>query len=240
MSFTDTKSFYKSREWESFRQVVIAERTDTDGYVHCAICGKPILKKYDLILHHKQELTDMNVMDVNVSLNPDNVECVHFSCHNKIHERFGYNKTSVHTYTPKKVYIVYGAPLSGKTTWVHSVATPDDLVVDMDAIWQMVSVNAKYTKPNALKSVVFDVRDKLYDVIKYRSGNWKNAFVIFGGAMKGDRERLKQRVSADEFIFIDTAESVCMNRLKDRDIDGNQKAEQIRWIEEWFERYQAD
>ena len=240
MSFKDVNSFYKSREWESFRQVVIAERTDTDGYVHCAICGKPILKKYDLILHHKHELTDMNVMDVSVSLNPDNVECVHFQCHNKIHERFGYNKTSVHTYTPKRVYIVYGAPLSGKTTWVHSVATPDDLVVDMDAIWQMVSVNAKYTKPNALKSVVFDVRDKLYDIIKYRSGNWKNAFVIFGGAMKGDRERLKQRVSADEFIFIDTVESVCMNRLKDRDIDGNQKAEQIRWIEEWFERYQAD
>lgn len=240
MHFRNTEEFYKSTKWEKFRKVIIEERTDADGYIHCAICGKPILKKYDLIVHHKQEVDDANVNNVDVSLNPENVECVHFQCHNKIHERFGYNKTSVHTYKPKKVYLVYGAPLSGKTTWVHSVATADDLVVDMDSIWQMISINERYTKSNSLKSVAFEMRDKLYDVIRYRNGKWTNAFVISGSALKGDRERLKQRICANEVIFIDTSKQECLSRLRNRNISEEQKAEQIGWVMDWFDRYQPD
>lgn len=235
------KQFYKSKAWEDFRQIVIAERTQPDGFVYCAICGKPILKKYDLIVHHKKELDDLNVNDSLVSLNPDNVECVHFKCHNKIHERFGYNKTSVHTYVKKQVYIVYGSPCSGKTTWVHENATPSDLVVDLDSIWQMVSTNDRYTKPAPLRSVVFDIRDKMYDIIKYRNGKWYNAFIITGGALKGDRERLIQRVGADECIHIDTSEIECEKRLNNRiDMTEEQKAEWINYIHDWFNQYQPD
>ena len=73
------RDFYRSKEWESFRRVVIAQSTDpATGFVLCAVCGKPILKKYDLVVHHKQELTEANVNDAMVSLNPDNCECVHF------------------------------------------------------------------------------------------------------------------------------------------------------------------
>jgi len=234
------EQFYKSDKWEKFRKIIIEERTDADGFIHCAICGKPILKKYDLIVHHKQELDDLNVDDVSISLNPDNVECVHFKCHNQIHERFGYNKTSMHKYVQKHVYIVYGSPCSGKSTWVHDNASASDLVVDLDSIWQMVSTNDRYTKPDALRSVVFEMRDKLYDIIKYRSGKWHNAFVITGGALKGDRERLKQRINADGFIFIDTDMNECMKRVKNRDIDDKQQFQQLEWIVEWFERYQPD
>ena len=46
------EQFYKSKQWESFRKVIIADRSDADGFVHCAHCGKPILHKYDLIVHH--------------------------------------------------------------------------------------------------------------------------------------------------------------------------------------------
>lgn len=74
MLFKDAKTFYKSDEWESFRKVVIAKRTHEDGFIYCDLCGKPILKKYDLIVHHKQELSEANVNDHNISLNPDNVQ----------------------------------------------------------------------------------------------------------------------------------------------------------------------
>lgn len=234
------EQFYKSDKWEKFRRIIIDERTSDDGFIHCAICGKPILKKYDLIVHHKNELNDFNVDDVSISLNPDNVECVHFKCHNKVHERFGYNKTSVNTYVKKRVYIVYGAPCSGKSTWVRDVATANDLVVDMDSIWQMVSINDRYTKPDALRSVVFEMRDKMYDIIKYRNGKWHNAYVIVGGALKGDRERLMQRVSADDAILIDTDMKVCLDRVKQRSIDDVQKVQQCEWIVDWFDRYQPD
>lgn len=235
------QQFYKSKQWESFRQIVIDNRTDEDGFVHCAICGKPILKKYDLILHHKIELDDINCNDANIALNEDNIECVHFKCHNQIHERFGYNKTSVNTYVKKHVYIVYGSPCSGKTTWVHENATANDLVVDMDSIWQMIGVNERYVKPAALKAVVFDIRDHLYDTIRYRRGKWHNAFIIVGGALKGDRERLMQRVGADGFVFIDTNEDECLKRLSNRiDMNEEQKEEWALYIQNYFRQFQSN
>ena len=231
------QQFYKSKQWTDFRSVIIAERTAADGFVHCADCGKPILHKYDLIIHHKQELTEANVNDHNISLNPDNVECVCFQCHNKVHERFGYNKSSNQKPVSKQVFIVYGSPCAGKSTWVHSVATEADLVVDMDSIWQMIGINQRYDKPAALRSVVFEVRDKLYDIIKYRSGKWHNAYIITGGALKGDRDRLQQRVGADQLVYIDTDHDTCIKRAMDR---GDKADEWIQYINEWFEKYQPD
>ena len=234
------QQFYKSKAWEDFRKVIIEERTDQDGFIHCAICGKPILKKYDLIIHHKKELDDLNVNDVNVALNPDNVECVHFRCHNEIHDRFV--KGHAPTYKPvqKHVYIVYGSPCSGKTTWVNDNATKNDLIVDMDNIWQMISINNRYDKPDALKGTAFDIRDKLFDIIKYRSGKWHNAFVISSGAMKGDRERLQKRINADEFIFIETSKEDCFKRVKTKGLTDLQQVEWLEYIIDWFNKYQPD
>lgn len=241
MKWQTTQQFYKSKEWESFRQIAIESHTDADGYVHCAICGKPILKKYDLIVHHKKELDDLNVNDFNISLNEDNVECVHFKCHNQIHNRFVAGHAATYRPVQKHVYIVYGSPCSGKTTWVHENATPDDLVVDMDSIWQMISINSRYIKPNTLKTVAFDMRDKLYDIVKYRSGRWNNAYVIIGGALKGDRERLNKRINSDEFIFIDTKKEICIERLLNRiDMNEDQKNNWLNYINDWFDKYQPD
>lgn len=236
----DRKQFYKSKAWEDFRQIIIAERTNEDGFIICAHCGKPILKKYDLIIHHKEELDDLNVNDVNISLNPNNVECVHFRCHNQIHERFGYG-TAGYKPMPKKVYLVYGAPCAGKTTWVHQNATANDLIIDLDSIWQMISINDRYTKPNALRSVVFELRDKMYDIVKYRSGKWQNAFIISGSATKGDRERLVTRVGIDEKIFVDTTKDECYKRLLKRDdMTDIVKEDWLKYIDDWFSTYQSD
>lgn len=234
------QKFYKSRKWEAFRKVIIEQRTDADGYVHCAICAKPILKPYDLIVHHKKELSEDNVADATIALNPDNVECVHFRCHNQIHERYGFNSTSAGRNVKKHVYIVYGSPCAGKTTWVRGNATADDLVVDLDSIWQMISINDRYVKPGTLKSVVFDMRDKLYDIIKYRSGKWHNAYIITGGALLGDRQRLQVRVSADDMIFIDTSQRDCLNRVMLRDIPDDQKVLWMDYVKDWFESFQPD
>lgn len=239
--YRDTTSFYKSNEWETFRKIVINHRTHPDGFVYCEECGKPILRKYDMVLHHKKELDDLNVMDRNVSLNEDNIEILHFRCHNLRHNRF----TSGHapTYKPvqKHVYIVYGSPCSGKSTWVHEVATENDLIVDIDSIWEMISVNARYEKPAALRSVVFEMRDKMYDIIKYRNGKWHTAYVITGGALKGDRDRLKARLNADDAILIDTTLEECCKRAVHREgMNEEQQAKWLEYIDEWFKQYQPD
>lgn len=231
------RDFYRSKDWESFRRLIIQQRTDSSGFVRCAYCGKPIVNKYDLVLHHKTELTEGNVNDAMITLNPDNVECVHFRCHNAIHERFGFGDHP--RPRARQVHVVYGPPCSGKTTFVRDNASAGDLVVDLDSLWQAVSIAPRYGKPDQLRAVVFAVRDRLYDACKYREGKWRDAYVITGGAMRGERERLCSRVGATDSILIDTSKEVCLERLS-RCADGRDVDAWKGYIERWFAAFQPD
>ena len=226
MSTPKLQAFYKSHKWETFISNLRAERTNADGFIICEKCGKPILKAYDCIGHHIKELTDSNVDDVTISLNPENIQLLHFKCHNEVHERFGYNGRQ-----QQNVFIVYGAPCSGKRTWVKDNAGNNDLIVDIDRLWAAVraDVCAENEKPNAIKSNVFALRESLIDMIKVRRGKWRNAYIIGGYPLQGERERLMQTVGADKLIHIDTAREVCEARA--------QSAEMKKYIAEWFERY---
>ena len=226
--FNNCYEFYHSDKWRTLVQTIRIDRVDDAGQIICEYCGKPIVKSYDCIGHHKIELTEENVNDYSISLNPENIELVHHRCHNYIHDKFGHSM--------RQVYLVYGAPLSGKTTYVHDNMSEGDLIIDMDNIWQCVSGCDRYIKPNRLRSVVFRLRDDLLDMVKYRFGKWSNAYVLGGYPLSGERERLLKDLSARE-IFIDTSKDECLARLaadEQRDHD-----EWIRYIDEWFERYSA-
>lgn len=228
MSTPKLQAFYKSHTWEKFVQGLRAERTRADGFLICEHCGQPIVKTYDCIGHHIEELTDDNVDDVTISLNPANVQLVHFKCHNEIHQRFGYGGRLVQC-----VYIVYGAPCAGKRSWVHDVAECDDLVLDIDKLWAAVRADkcADREKPNAIKSNVFMLRDQLIDMIRVRRGRWCNAYIIGGYPLQGERERLADNVGADKIIFIDTAREVCEARAK------LISDEMLNYVSDWFDRY---
>lgn len=216
------KTFYKSKEWINLLEQLKIERIANDGNLYCEYCGKPMIKAYDIIGHHKQELTESNVNDLEISLNSNNIMLIHFKCHNKIHERFGYLQ--------QKVYIVYGSPCSGKTTWVNNVAYNDDLILDIDKLWEAVCTSDRYNKPNRLKANVFNLRDTILDQIKTRSGMWRNAYVSGGYPLKIDRERLANKLGA-ELIYIDSTKEECLERSKTE--------EWKKYIEEWFELYAA-
>lgn len=224
-------NFYKSREWETFRALLMQERTNENGEIICAICGKPITKKYDCIGHHKIPLTDENVNDFTVSLNPDNVDLIHFRCHNKEHDRD-------YSFTTKHVYLVYGSPCSGKTTWVNDNALHDDLIVDIDRLWDAVCNDGRYNKtngnsgrPHRLKANVFGVRDCLFDQIRIRKGMWRNAFIIGGYPLRTERDRICDLLRAEP-IFIEATKEECLKRAE------NERPEQWKgYIEAWFAAY---
>lgn len=220
--------FYKSRKWEAFTKQLRAERTNKDGLLICEHCGKPILKAYDCIAHHKEELTDENVDDVTISLNPDNIILIHFRCHNEIHKRFGYAGRLV-----QNVYIVYGAPCSGKSTWVDSVAESGDLILDIDRLWAAIRATScgQYEKPAELRANVFDLRNELLNMIRFRRGKWRNAYIVGGYPLQGERERLAEEVCAKKVIFIDTPKEICMIRAREK------SDEMPRYVDEWFDRY---
>ena len=223
----DLNTFYRCKEWRRLLEGLKLERVNDEGQVICAYCGKPIVRAYDIIGHHKVELTEENVNDVSISLNPDNVEFVHHRCHNYIHNKLGYSV--------REIFLVYGPPLAGKTTWVKDIMSEGDLIIDMDNIWQCVSGCDRYIKPNRLKSIVFRIRDSLLDSVRYRFGKWNNAYIIGGYPLSSERERLCNELGARE-VFIDISKEECLQRLETCE-DGRNKAEWKGYIEEWFERY---
>ena len=224
--FKDRFSFYRSKEWRKLLECIKDERINDEGVLICEYCGKPIVRAYDVIGHHKIELTEENVNDYDISLNPQNIMLCHHSCHNRIHNKLGYAN--------REVFLVYGAPLSGKSTWVKESMSAGDLVIDIDSIWQCISNLSRYEKPARLKSIVFKVRDTLLDTVKYRLGKWNNAYIIGGYPLQSERERLIKELGARE-IYIDATKEECMRRLKEVE-DGRNIEEWGRYIGEWFER----
>lgn len=214
--------FYKSKKWEKLIERLRLERVSEDGTLYCEECGAPIVKKYDCIGHHKIELTEANVDDVTISLNPDNIKLIHHKCHNRIHKRFeGFTQ---------RVFLIYGSPCSGKSTWVKNNANNDDLIIDIDAIWECICFSDKYHKPNKLKANAFAIRDCLMEQVMMRKGKWLNAYIVGGYPLASDRQRISTMLGAEQ-IFIDETEETCLSRCKNEDWE--------EYVRNWFETYTA-
>ena len=224
------KAFYHSRKWESFTKQLRLERATAEGYVICEHCGKPILKPYDCIAHHVTELTEQNVGDVSIALNPNNIKLIHFRCHNEMHKRFGFNRRPI-----KKVYIVFGAPCSGKTSFVEENAGDNDIILEIARLYQGITKSGVHELPQAVKSNVFKLRDSMLDMIATRYGAWENAYIIGGYPLLNERERLADRVNADKIIYVDTPKEVCLLRLESEP-NGRDRDKWRGYIDDWFAR----
>lgn len=212
--------FYRSKEWCKLLVTLKLERVNERGELICEYCGKPIVKAYDCIGHHIEELTEENYRDANISLNPDNIMLIHHKCHNVIHNKLQHSRRSV--------YIVYGSPLSGKRDYVSDVAIEGDLIVDIDRVWSCIGGrNAR------LNAVAFGVRDYLLDCVKYRRGKWLNAYIIGSFPLISERERLARELGA-ELVYIDITKEDCLRRLYESDLDIKEYTE---YIDSWWSKY---
>ena len=228
MRFNSLAQFYNSDVWRDLRLLIMNERA-RNGVIYDEYNGEPIYKPFDVVAHHKQEITMQNVNDVSISLNPDNIMLVSHRSHNAIHARFGFGNY-------KKIYYVYGAPCSGKSTFVQSVKGNSDLIIDIDLIWQALNGGNKYEKPDSLKSAVFAVRDLLFEKAKQRAGTWQRCYISEGGAGKAERERRINALGAEP-IFVQASKEQCINNLMQ---DNERIAVREQWIEyinKWFDVY---
>lgn len=222
--------FYTGQDWRLLRQRLMAERSDkTTGVLLCEYCHKPIVRPYECIAHHKQELTESNYKDSSISLNPSNIMLVHHQCHQKIHKKFLAGVC-------RKVYLVYGAPLSGKTSFVNRVMEYGDLVLDQDNIWQSISGQPRYNRPEELTPVVFSIRKEIEESIAMRRGTWATAFVIGSYPSSLERRRICNKLGAEE-IYIEATKDECLERLEKDESRREVKDEWKKFIEQWFFDY---
>lgn len=242
-TYKSTYEFYKSLDWANCKLQVLDERTKKDGVVYCEHCGKPIVKGFNpsknnnagaIVFHHKIYLTNQNVNDANVSINPQNIQIVHWNCHNEIHERF----TGQYNIQEKKVYLITGASCSGKTTWVKERIQSNDIVLDIDDVWQLLSGQDRYIKPNSIKTIVFNLRNEIKSNIARGTGTWRNAFIIESLPSKADREREADKYKAFnvEVITMQCSIEECLQRLHEKPDGRNIKAYE-EYIREYYSRY---
>ena len=210
--------FYCSKAWRDLSFRLKIERGGK-----CERTGEVFADMSQLIAHHKIEITEDNVDDPQIALNPDNIEIISFDEHNKEHRRFG-NK--------QNVYIVYGSPLSGKTTLVRELMSYGDLVLDIDSLWQAVTFQPAYVKPKNVRFNIFKLRDEMLDQIKMRYGGWYDAYIIGGYPDKYERERLAQTLGA-ELIYCESTKEECLERLE----QSNKPESWREYIIDWWERY---
>ena len=225
------REFYSSSNWKKFARTIKLERTNDNGEVICEYCNKPIANPYDCIAHHCNTfLTEENVNNPEIAFNAENIQLVHHRCHNLIHEKLGYKR--------REVYLIYGSPCSGKSTYLDQVRMPGDLIVDMDLMRQCVSGQPAHVITPALKSIVFGMRDYLMECVRYRRGKWQRAYIVGGFPLQSERERICDETGAVE-IYIESTKDQCLARLEEnpnnRDIESWK-----RFIDEWWSRYTLD
>lgn len=222
----ELQRFYASDRWRGLREMLIIQRKGI-----CERCGKDYSNDTSqLIAHHREHLTDETLKDPAVAVNPDNIEIVCQKCHAFYHAEKGFTKR-------KQVFIIYGSPLSGKSTYVRQNITPGDLVVDLDALRAAISYQPLYNAPAPLYRTSFAIRDFLYDQIRIRSGEWYTAWVIAGLPRKDERERLAARLGAS-CIHIEASREECHQRLLAAN-DGRDITAWGGYIDQWFRDYQS-
>ena len=126
------------------------------------------------------------------------------------------------------VYLIYGSPCSGKTTYVKEHKKDGDIICDVDRLYSAVSLNEEHQTELYAQEVASRLEKHLYKIIRNREGNWKDAYVVSLANTKEKVEKAKERIDADEAIFINTPLEICMERAKERPF-------YFPWIiEEWF------
>ena len=127
------------------------------------------------------------------------------------------------------VYLIYGSPCSGKSTYINKHLKRGDLVCDVDLIYGAISGQNTHDAELYTHEVACDLTSALKDVIRDRKGGWKDAYVVSIANTKEKLKAEKERIKADEVIFIDTPYEVCMERAKERPF-------YFQWlVQEWFE-----
>ncbi len=213
--------FYCSKPW---RDLSYKLKVDAGG--KCNRCNNVLLDFSKLIGHHKIKLTDDNVDNTEISLNPKNIEIICLNCHNKEHRRFGHKQN---------VYIIWGSPLSGKTTLARQLMQYGDIALDMDMLWQAITMQDMYAKPNNVRFNIFALRDNMLDQIKTRYGQWYDAYIIGGYPDKYERERVASELGA-ELIYVESTRDECLKRLE----ESNKPDSWREYVIDWWDRFNGE
>lgn len=129
-----------------------------------------------------------------------------------------------------KVYLVCGAPASGKTTYVKQHKEQGDFVLDLDVLRQALGAPAKVS--DCFLPQVMAIRDLLYQHIVFNKIGAKTIWVIAGLPERQRRMAVARHLKA-ELVFLPTPKEECIERAMN-DPERQDKEQQRKIIEGYF------
>lgn len=134
----------------------------------------------------------------------------------------------------KIVYLISGAPGSGKTTYVQQHRQPGDLIIDMDTIASaLTGDDSAHPDYGTVLDVAIAVRNAVYNIIERGAGNWNRAFVITSSGNKETIDALAKQLHATVH-YMETPKEECKRRIA-ADKTRKNKETLYNLIDKWFE-----
>ena len=135
----------------------------------------------------------------------------------------------------QRVYLVNGAPGSGKTSFVKSKVRPDDLVLDLDYITAALALDdSLYGDRKPQLDVALAVRDTILGKVERREGHWSKAYIITTERDSQKVKQLAERLNA-EIVKMDASESQCIERIRNDTRRSAVADRHIELVNEWFQ-----
>lgn len=133
-----------------------------------------------------------------------------------------------------KVFIVNGAPASGKTAYVREHRKNGDLVFDLDHICAALGGTDKlYEDHKPYLDTALAVRDVVFDKIENREGKWRNAYVITASSDRNYVRNLADRLGG-EIVSMNATKEQCIEHAKHDERRQANLNEHLTLIDEWF------
>lgn len=134
----------------------------------------------------------------------------------------------------RPVYIIEGAPGSGKTTYVQSRKQPGDIVIDLDllasALQGDVVAHPDYTP---VMDAVISAREAVYKTIRNRSGQWKSAYIIISSSDAKHVESIADQLGGT-VVTMDTDLGQCITQIQNDPTRPN-KEHDIKLAQQWYD-----
>ncbi len=125
-----------------------------------------------------------------------------------------------------EIIIVYGPPMSGKTTYVKQHITDDDMVYDYDAISQAITFSSYQQHMSQAHNTCLLVRNMMLDYAQHIDNG--KLYIITTYLSK----KITDRTSNYHTVRMDTDIDTCIERVNKSDRPDKDKVKQV--IREWF------
>lgn len=129
-----------------------------------------------------------------------------------------------------EVVVVYGPPLSGKTTYVKENITDDDIVFDYDAMAQAITFGDYQDNKRNTQDILLILRNTMIDCTQIKKTG--KLYIITTFLSKKITNRIEDNGMSYKAIKMDADIDVCIDRLNKSNRPNKEEVKKV--IREWY------